>query len=106
MEKYHYIPEKDQLVIETIYNPTEVIEENKRIRNSGEKVVFGSKGQQMVKVASIDMDHIVALKNLGYDLLSPDPAEVKRALLYVQTHENDWMLVDGKPIGEKRQTWV
>lgn len=106
MEKFHYIPEKDQLVIETVYDPSAVIEENKRIRNSGEKVVLGSKGQQMVKVASIDEDHIVALRNMGYDLLSPDPAEVRRALLYIQANENAWMLVDGKPIGEKRQTWV
>jgi hypothetical protein len=60
----------------------------------------------MVKVASIDLDHLVTLKNMGYDLLSPDPAEVKRALLYIQAHENAWMVVDGKPIGERKQQWV
>jgi hypothetical protein len=106
MEKIHYFEDDDRLVVETIYDPTALIEQNKAIRNSGERVVFGSKGQQMVKVCSIDMDHIVTLRNMGYDLFSPDPAEVKRALLYVQAMENDWMLVDGKPIGEKHQKWV
>lgn len=106
MEKYHYIPEKDQLVIETVYDASAVVENNKAIRNSGERVVFGSKGQQMLKVASIDMDHITALRNMGYDLMSPDPAEVKRALLYVQANEQAWMLVDGKPIADKKQVWI
>jgi hypothetical protein len=106
MEKLTYIESEDKLVVETIYDPTEVIENNKAIRNSGERVYLGSKGQRMLKVASIDMDHIVALRNMGYDLFSPDPCEVRRALLYVQAMENDWMLVDGKPIGEKHKKWV
>lgn len=106
MEKVHYIEAEDKLVIETIYDPSAVIEQNKAERNAGLKTVVGSKGQQLVKVASIDMDHIVALRNLGYDLLSPDPAEVKRALLYVQAMENDWMCVDGKPIAAKKQVWL
>jgi hypothetical protein len=106
MERTTYIESEDRLVVETIYDPTEVIENNKAIRNSGERQYFGSKGQRMLKVASIDLDHVVALRNMGYDLLSPDPCEVKRALLYVQAMENQWMLVDGKPIGEKHQKWV
>ena len=106
MERIHYREHDDALIIETLYDPTAVIEQNKAERNSGEKITIGSKGQQMVKVASIDVDHIVALRNMGYDLLSPDPAEVKRALLYVQAMENDWMTVDGKPIADKKQVWV
>jgi hypothetical protein len=106
MEKYDYIESEDKLVITTTYDPSAVIEANKAERNSGGRTVIGSKGQQMVKVASIDMDHIVALKNMGYNLLSPDPAEVKRALLYVQAMENNWMVVDGKPIAEKKQVWL
>lgn len=106
MERWHYIESEDKLVQETLYDPTPVIENNKELRNSGERFVIGSKGQQMVKVCSIDMDHIVALRNMGYNLMSPDPAEVKRALLYVQAHENAWMLVDGKPIADKHQKWV
>ena len=106
MEKVHYLEPEDRLVIETIYDPSEVIEANKAQRNSGERVTVGSKGQQLVHVARIDMDHLVALKNMGYHLLSPDPQEVKRALLYVQSMENDWMVVGGKPISEKKQVWL
>lgn len=105
MKRYHYDQLEDKLIEQTIYDPTAVIENNKAIRNSGERVYFGSKGQQMLKVASVDLDHVLALKNMGYDLLSPDPAEVKRALLYIQASENQWMLVDGKPIAERHQTW-
>jgi hypothetical protein len=106
MEKVHYFEDDDRLVIETLYDPTPVIEQNKALRNSGEREYFGSKGQRMLKVASITEEHIVTLRNMGYDLLSPDPLEVKRALLYVQAMENDWMCVDGKPIGEKNQKWA
>lgn len=106
MEKIHYREHDDALIVETIYDPTPVLEANKAIRNSGEREYFGSKGQRMLKVASIDMDHIVALRNQGYDLLSPDRDEVRRALLYVQSSENAWMLMDGKPIGEKHQKWL
>jgi hypothetical protein len=105
-EKRSYIEEKDQLVVETIYDPSATIEANKAIRNSGERDYFGSKGQRMLHVASIDMDHVLALKNMGYDLLSPDPSEVKRALLYIQANEQAWMLVDGKPIAERNTQWV
>jgi hypothetical protein len=106
MKRYHYDQLTNELHEETIYDPTAVIEANKAIKNAGERVMFGSKGQQMLKVASVDMDHIVALRNMGYDLLSPDPAEVKRALLYVQSMETDWMCVDGKPIAERKQVWL
>jgi hypothetical protein len=105
-EKRSYIEEKDQLVVETIYDPTATIEANKAQRNSGEREYFGSKNQRMLKVASIDMDHVLALRNMGYDLLSPDPAQVKRALLYIQTEQPVWMVVDGKPIAERNTQWV
>lgn len=106
MKQYHYIESEDKLVEETLYDPTDVIEANKAQRNSGERFAIGSKGQQLVHVARIDMDHVEALRNMGYDLLSPDPEEVKRALRYVQANENVWMTVDGKPIGERKQVWV
>lgn len=54
----------------------------------------------------IDEGHIVALKNLGYNLLSPDPDEWKRALLYIQANEPVWMTVNGKPIAQFRQRFV
>ena len=41
-----------------------------------------------------------------YNLLSPDPDEWKRALLYIQANEPVWMTVNGKPIASFRQRWV
>lgn len=106
MKKYHFDQLEGKLYEETIYDPTDVIEANKALRNSGERVTIGSKGQQMVLAARIDMDHIIALKNLGYDLLSPDRDEVRRALLYVQAMQNDWMTMDGKVIADRHQVWA
>ena len=48
---------------------------------------------------------MVRLKNLGYNILSPDPDEVKRALLYIQSEEKALMVMPGTPIGKKRQSW-
>jgi hypothetical protein len=105
MREYLYDESTDTLGIRTHYDPTEVIEANKEQRATGRQFV-GSKGQRMLHAVRIDMDHIEALKNLGYNLLSPDPDEVRRALLYVQQHEPQWMVVDGKPIAQRKQVWV
>jgi hypothetical protein len=106
MKQYIYDQLEDKLIEKTTYDATEVIEANKALRNSGERFTIGSKGQQMVLAARIDMDHILALKQMGYDLMSSDPAEVKRALLYVQSEQNDFMTMDGKPIAQRHQKWA
>jgi hypothetical protein len=105
MKQYHYDQLTDKLIEETIYDPSALIEENKAIRASGERITLGSKGQQMVLAARVDMDHVIALRNMGYDLLSSDPQEVKRALLFIQAEQNDWMTMDGKPISQRHQKW-
>jgi hypothetical protein len=51
------------------------------------------------------MDHIIALKNLGYDLLSADPAEVHRGLLYLRDHQQDF-IVDKSVIADRPITWA
>jgi hypothetical protein len=48
---------------------------------------------------------VVRLKNLGYNLLSPDPEEVKRALLYIQSEEKAHLSMPGTPISKKKQSW-
>ena len=52
------------------------------------------------------MGDIVRLKNEGYNLLSPDPEEVKRALLHIQSNERYMLTVPGTPIAKKQQKWV
>lgn len=103
MKRYHHIDGK--LIEETVYDPSEVIEANKALRASGDRHTIGSKGQEMVLAARVDMDHVLALRNMGYDLLSPDPQEVKRALLYIQAEQNDFMTMDGKPFARTHQKW-
>lgn len=105
MKKYHFDQLENKLYEETIYDPTAVIEANKALRKSGTRAKIGSKGQEMVLAARVDMDHVLALRNMGYDLLSPDPAEVKRALLFIQSEQNDFLTMDGKPFSQRHQKW-
>jgi hypothetical protein len=104
-ENRTYIEDTDTLVVETLYDATDTIEANKEARALAPKHRVAS-GKLLTKVMDIDMEHILALKNKGYNLLSPDPAEWKRALLYIQQNEQVWMTVNGKPIAEKPQVWV
>lgn len=105
MERSTYIESEDRLVVETIYDPSATIEANREARALAPKHHI-SNGKLLTKVMDIDADHIVALKNLGYNLLSPDPDEWKRALLYIQANEPVWLTVNGKPIASFRQRWV
>lgn len=105
IEKRTYIESEDKLVVQTIYDPTPVIDYNKAQKAEGRRYI-GSKGQQMMHVARIDLDHVKALRNMGYDLLSPDPEEVRRALRFIQAEQQAWMTVDGKVIADKKQVWA
>jgi hypothetical protein len=105
MEKMEYIDSEDKLVITTTYDPSETIDANKEARALAPKHHI-SNGKLLTKVMDIDADHITALKNLGYNLLSPDPDEWKRALLYIQSNEPVWLTVNGKPIASFRQRWI
>jgi translation elongation factor P/translation initiation factor 5A len=103
MEKLHYYEPEDTLVIETIYDPSALIEQNKAERAAVGKPRLSD--SRLVKVASIDEDHIVALKNKGYNLMSSDKEEVRRALCYIQENEQVWMTVEGRPFAMWRPKW-
>jgi hypothetical protein len=64
------------------------------------------RGQSFAHVGRIHMGDVTRLKNLGYNLLSPDPDEVKRALLYIQSNERAMLTVPGTPIAKRKQQWV
>jgi hypothetical protein len=103
MERYHYIEDTDQLVQETIYDPEPIIEANKL-----ERLATGTgklSDNKLVKVASLPLEHIEALKNKGYNLLSSDKEEARRALCYIQENEPVWMTVEGKPFAMWRPKW-
>lgn len=104
MEKTTYIESEDRLVVQTIYDAEPAIQEAARARQAG-GVVIGSKGQQLLKAAVIPLEHIVALKNEGYDLLSPDPAEFRRALVYIQNNQQRFMATDKKVFSTAKPKW-
>lgn len=103
MERLHYLEPEDKLVVENIYDASALIEQNRAEKAVNGKARFSD--SRLVKVASIDEDHIVALKNMGFNLLSSDKDEVRRALVYIQDHEQDWMVVEGKPFAMWRPKW-
>lgn len=105
-KEYLYDELTDTLGIKTTYDPSALIEQNAAERAAGRQYLGTGKQTRMVKVASIDMDHIEALKNMGYDFFSPDPDERRRCLLYIQHNEPVWMTVDGTPIATFKQRWI
>jgi hypothetical protein len=104
VEKTTYIESEDKMIVETIYDPTDVIEENAALRQR-EPVTIGSKGQRMVLAMRLPMEHVLALKNEGYDILSADPEVSRRAMLYVQANQQKFLTTDRKMIAERRQIW-
>ena len=91
------------------YDPSDVLKDNKIARDHSKDLGMGrykSKNCQLVKVANIHNGDIIRLKALGYDLMSNDPDERKRALCYIQENEPYLMAVPGKPFAKKKQVWA
>lgn len=103
VERIHSDEVDDKIILETTYDPTPVIEENKVLRNQG-RISFGSKNQPMVLAARVTEGDIVRLRNLGYNILSADPAESHRALLYLRDHEQDFV-IDRSVIADRKVIW-
>jgi hypothetical protein len=99
-----YDERDDKLIVKTTYDNSAVLEQNKRERNDAAE--FGRYKGNLVKVGSIHMGDIIRLKNLGYDVLAADPAEARRALLYIQSNEPHLMTVPGTPIARAKTKWV
>lgn len=106
-EKRDYIPELDRTVITTTYDAEPAILEAKEARDQG-GVLIGSKGQQMLKACVIPLEHILRVKEeSGYDLLSPDPEQWRKALAYIQANHQVFMATDKKVFtGKESKKWV
>jgi hypothetical protein len=93
-------------VIEKVtYDNTQLLKQNamERVERQGSNKYRGN----LVKVASLHWPgDFERLRNIGYNLLSSDPDEVRRALLYVQSEEKAMLVVDGTPFAKKRAKWV
>lgn len=103
IETSFYDAEKDALVVKTSFDNRDVLEANLQERNLSD--TFGRYKGNFVKIGSIHEGDIVRLKNEGFNLLSPDPDEVKRALLHIQSNERYLLTVNGNPISKKRMIW-
>ena len=93
-----------KMVVNTTYDNTGVLRLNEAQRN--EKIDGRQFKGTLAHVGRIDLGDIQRLINLGYNLLSPDPEEVRRALLYIQSNEPDLLTVNKKPFAKVRNRWV
>lgn len=91
-------------IVNTVtYDNTDVLKVNAAQR--AEKVDGLQFKGNLAHVGRIDMGDVQRLFNLGYNLLSPDPDEVRRTLLYVQANEPHLLTVNKKPFAKKRNRW-
>ena len=103
-EKSSYDQLEDRLIVKTSFDNREVLKANMADRNAAPE--HGRYKGNMCHVGRVHMGDVVRLKNLGYDLLSPDPDQVKRALMYIQGNEKHLLTVPGNPIAKRKQMWV
>jgi len=104
-EQIKYDEAEDRLTISTSYDAEPVIEDNKEAKAGlNPKAIQKYKGD-MVHACRLHEGDVVRLRNLGYNLLSPDPDEVRRALVYVQHNEPHLMRVHSKPFTRRRVKW-
>lgn len=106
MRESFYIPEKDRLVVRTTYDAEPALQEAERARQQG-KVTIGSKGQELTLACVIPLEHIEAIANMGEgNLLSPDPVEYRRALMFIQKNQHLFMATDKQVFtSTKRPKW-
>ena len=105
-QTYHYDEMEDRLTVSSSYDAQPVIDSNLRIKNStSSKSIQKYKGD-FVHASRLHKGDVERLKNMGYNLLSPNPDEVNRALVYIQENEPHLMLIHGKPFTRQRVKWV
>jgi len=102
-ETTQYDESTDSLIVTTSYDSSDVIADNVMTKNLQPET--GRYKGDLVKIGSIHLGDVQRLKNLGYNLLSPDPDEVKRTLLYIQSEEKALLSMPGNPIGKRKQSW-
>lgn len=94
---------ENKVISKVTYDPSTVLEVNaaQRAERQGPQKYVGN----LVHAARVHLGDIERLKNIGYNLLSNDPEEVRRALLYIQSEEKAHLTVDGTPFAKKRAKW-
>lgn len=95
---------EDKIVNRIDYDPSAVLAANAADREARLEG-FGKYKGNMVHVGRIHMGDVERLRNMGYNLLSADPDEVRRALLYIQGNEQKLLTVNGTPFAKHRNKW-
>lgn len=99
--------EDDKVVVTTSYDNRSILKDNLNSRNAAQETGRYKKNTAgLVHVGRIHEGDVVRLMNMGYNLLTSDPEEKKRALLYIQNNEPYLLTVPGKPIAKKKQVWT
>ena len=80
-----------------------ILKANKALRDATPET--GKYKGNLVHAASLSEVDVLRLKHLGYDLMSADPDERRRALVYIQQHEPHHLVINGKPFARKRPVW-
>ena len=94
---------EDRLIVKTSYDNSDVLRANQEDRNNAPET--GRYKGDLVHVGRIAEGDVVRLRNMGYNLLTPDLDELRRALLYIQAEE-PWLLTKpGKPIAKRKVVW-
>lgn len=106
-EKITFDRLENKVVTEYVQDVEPILEQNKFIRNcENETGRFKSGNSGLVHAVSISEVDVLRLKHMGYDLMSPDQDERRRALMYIQQNEKQWLVTNGKPFQRKRQVWA
>lgn len=107
IEKSEYDEKEDKMIVTTTYDPSLTHDANKAYKNSTSTFDrYKPNAAGLVHAGRMEMGDIIRLKNMGYNLLSPDKDEVRRALLYVQSNEPNLLLIEGKPFAKNRTRWM
>jgi len=105
-ESYSYDDLTDTLTVKKTYDAEPVIKQNAEERAGINKKAIQKYKGDFVKCASLDQGDVERLYRMGYNILSPDQDEVRRALVYLQSNEPHLMTVHGKPFSRQKVKWV
>jgi len=106
IETHEYDPTTGDMHVKKTYDVQEVLDDNLRARNDAPEFGRYDGGKTgLVHAARVSQDDISRLNMLGYNLLSHDPDEAKRALLYLQSEEKYHLRLPGKPFAKKKLIW-
>jgi len=105
IENLSYDEMEDKLIVDHSYDAQPVLDQNKAIKNAKSSKAIQKYDGSLVHAASFHKGDVQRLINMGYNLISPDRDEVRRALVYVQNNEPHLMLVHGKPFAKQRIKW-